>query len=48
MNIDMINKLELNKKDKDIDKSDKWLILLIILVVLVTKLPNFFFVWIGM
>ncbi|MCK5535045.1 hypothetical protein KAI68_08005, partial [bacterium] len=42
MNIDMFNNRELNKKNKDMDKNCKWLMFIIFLVFLITKLPNFF------
>lgn len=42
MNIDMLNNLELRKNNTDMDKNCKWLMAIIGLVFLITKLPNFF------
>lgn len=42
MSSEIVNNIKLDENNKDLDKNYIWLILIIILVVLITKLPNFF------
>ncbi len=48
MSPEIVNNIKLDENNKGMDKNFRWLILIIILIFLITKLPNFFLLWIGM